>query len=100
MSLSDEGPTLETLKFTFHQPFYISICIRTLPTQHTTFISVNNIYAFCIIILYYIKWSGLLIFSATNTIDNLTCAIIHDLISIVSIIMKRIRGYCSIFVGQ
>ena len=29
-SLSDEG----------HRPFYISICISTLPTQHTTFISV------------------------------------------------------------
>ena len=28
--LSDEG----------HRPFYISICISTLPTQHTTFISV------------------------------------------------------------
>ena len=41
MFLSDEGPTLETLDFTsisaVHQPFYISICISTLPTQDTTF---------------------------------------------------------------
>ena len=40
--LSDEGPTLETLDFTIHigntPTFYISICISTLPTQHTMFI--------------------------------------------------------------
>ena len=45
MFLSDELLTLETLDFTIrigntvHQPFYISICIWTLPTQHTMFIS-------------------------------------------------------------
>ena len=37
--LSDEGQTLETLDYTtvlaVYQPFYISICISTLPTQHT-----------------------------------------------------------------
>ena len=38
--LSDEGPMLETLDYTIrigsiHRPFYISICISTLPTQHT-----------------------------------------------------------------
>ena len=31
---TDEGPMLETLDYT---TFYISICISTLPTQHTTF---------------------------------------------------------------
>ena len=41
--LSDEGPMLETLDhilsvLAVHRPFYISICISTLPTQHTTFI--------------------------------------------------------------
>ena len=41
---SDEDPTLETLDYTIrfgcqvHQPFYISICISTLPMQHTTLI--------------------------------------------------------------
>ena len=40
--LSDKGPMLETLDYTVlsilavHQPFYISICISILPTQHTT----------------------------------------------------------------
>ena len=38
--------TLETLNFAFgisavHQPFYISICIWTLPMHHTTFISLS-----------------------------------------------------------
>ena len=40
--LSDQGPMLETLDYTIrvsvlavHRPFYISICISTLPTQHT-----------------------------------------------------------------
>ena len=90
MFLSDEGPTLETLDFTFyigsttptflyfdlylntayaahyilcfsltkgqrskrsetllsisavHRPFYISICISTLPTQHNRIISKNK----------------------------------------------------------
>ena len=41
MFLSDEEPTFKMLYFTFytavHQPFYISICIWKLPTQHTTF---------------------------------------------------------------
>ena len=41
--LSDEGPSLETWDLVFHtsavrQPFYILICISTLPTQQTTFI--------------------------------------------------------------
>ena len=42
--LSDEGPALETLDLlsvlAAHRPFYISICISTLPTQHTTWASV------------------------------------------------------------
>ena len=42
-SVSEEGPTLETLDLlsvsAVHQPFSISICIWTLPTQDTTFIS-------------------------------------------------------------
>ena len=41
--LSDEGSMLETLDYTIRigstPTFYISICISTLPTQHTTFIS-------------------------------------------------------------
>ena len=44
--LSDEGPTLKTLDFSVlavHQPFRISICISTLPTQHTTFIYIRMI---------------------------------------------------------
>ena len=51
--LSDKGPTLETLDYTFrklavHQLFYISICISTLPTQHTTFIMLKkSIYTCC-----------------------------------------------------
>ena len=42
--LSDEGPMLETFDYTVlsllavHRPFYISICISTMPMQHTTFI--------------------------------------------------------------
>ena len=40
--LSDKWPTLETLDFTNRigstTTFYISICISTLPTQHTAFI--------------------------------------------------------------
>ena len=36
--LSDEAPTLESVS-AVHQPFYILICISTLPTQHTTFIT-------------------------------------------------------------
>ena len=46
MLLSDEGPTLEMLDFTIrisntvHQPFYISICIWTLPTVHNTLLYV------------------------------------------------------------
>ena len=47
--LSDEGPLLETLDYSIvlavHQPFYISICISTLPTQHTTFISKEKSFA-------------------------------------------------------
>ena len=48
--LSDEGPTLETLDYILsvlavHQPFYISICIPSLPTQHT--------------ILFIYAWQGL-----------------------------------------
>ena len=48
--LSDEGPTLETLQTTcvlaVHQPFHISICICTLPAQHTMFIKIltDNLY--------------------------------------------------------
>ena len=42
MFLSDERPTLETLDFAFYigiaPTFYISICIWTLPSQHTMFI--------------------------------------------------------------
>ena len=38
-------------------------------------------------------------FSATNKIDNLTCVIIHE-ISHVSIIVKRIKVYCSILWGN
>ena len=45
-SFSDEGPILETLDYAIrisavHRPFYILICISTLPTQttqHTTFL--------------------------------------------------------------
>ena len=41
--LSDKRPMLKTLDFAFYigstPTFYISICISTLPTQHTTFIS-------------------------------------------------------------
>ena len=44
--LSDEGPTLESLDFTIHigskPTFFISICIWTLPTQRTTFISLDG----------------------------------------------------------
>ena len=57
-------------------------------------------------LLYKIEW--FIDFFATNNIDNLTCVIIHEIshvwlfmiISHVSIIMKRIRVHCSIFVGQ
>ena len=45
--LFDKGPTLERLDFTIRigstQPFYISICIYTLPMQHTTFIIILDI---------------------------------------------------------
>ena len=48
--LSDKVPMLETLNYTIrigsiHRPFYISICISTLPTQHTIFIY-NYIYIY------------------------------------------------------
>ena len=45
--LSDEGPMLETLLSisAVHQPFYISICISTLPTQHTTFMCLAAVMA-------------------------------------------------------
>ena len=44
--LSAEGPMLETLDYILsvlavHRPFYILICISTLPTQHTTFILIK-----------------------------------------------------------
>ena len=55
------------------------------------------IYYLLLLLLYKIEW--FIDFSATNKIDNLTCMIIHDN-SHVSIIMKCIRVYCSIFVGQ
>ena len=42
MFLSDEGPTLETLNFTFHigstPTFLYFDSYLTLPTQHTTFV--------------------------------------------------------------
>ena len=46
---NDEGPTLETLDYTIRIGntttfLYISICVSTLPTQHTTFISQMNRY--------------------------------------------------------
>ena len=37
------SPTLETLDFTI-RIYYISICISTLPTQHTTFTSMQKFY--------------------------------------------------------
>ena len=36
--LSDESPMLEISVLAVHQPFCISICISTLPMQHTTII--------------------------------------------------------------
>ena len=48
-------------------------------------------------LLYKIEW--FIDFFDTDNIDNLTCVIIHE-ISHVFIIMKRIRVYCSIFVGK
>ena len=48
MFFFDEGPTLEKLDFTLNigsTTFYISICVSTLPTQHTTFISLKVLVA-------------------------------------------------------
>ena len=54
--------------------------------------------------IYFIK-QWFIDFSTSNRIDNLTCVIIHDkltcnLTCVCTIIMKRIRVYCSVFVGQ
>ena len=38
LSLATVSETLLSVS-ALHQPFYISICISTLPTQHTTFIT-------------------------------------------------------------
>ena len=54
-------------------------------------------YRFNILLLLY-KRGCFIDFSATNKIDNLTC--VFMIISHVSIIMKRIRVYCSIFEGK
>ena len=52
LSLSDKVPMLETLDYTIrigsiHRPFYISICISTLPTQHTMFIYIYIPVLYC-----------------------------------------------------
>ena len=50
--VSSIGPSSKKKKkvFAVHRPFYISICISTLPTQHTTFIPCIYIYMYTIYI--------------------------------------------------
>ena len=40
LKISKEADILSVLAL--HRPFYISICISTLPTQHTTFMTIQN----------------------------------------------------------